>query len=535
MNLEALLDAPKKKVETYLNEVSYGVDPNYVPSLFAIEFVNFIKLVNGSAGEENTTPVLHYRMLDTLASPEPNCANMLFRGAAKTTVFAEYLFLYLATYGELPDFGRVDLALYVSDSMDNGVKNLRKNLEYRYSESEFLKEYVPEAKFTDSRWEFINADGKRLIIKGYGAKTGVRGTKELGKRPQLAVLDDLVSDEDARSATIIAAIEDTVYKAVDHALHPTRRKTIWNGTPFNMRDPLYKAIESGAWKVNVFPVCERFPCSREEFRGAWEDRFTYDAILAAYTKAVLAGRVDAFMQELMLRIMSDEERVILDSEIRWYSRTALLKQQSAYNFYITTDFATSAKEKADYAVISVWAINSAGWWFWVDGVCEQQLMDKTLDDVFHFAQLYRPLEVGFETNGQQGGFIPLIQRKMLTDNVWFNIAKARNSKELGFRSEADKTTRFMQITPEIKAGHILFPKEMQNHPAMIEMKEELSLFTRGGFKSRHDDFADTISMLNNFDPIKPSGETISMTKTKDGYWAPDIEEEEVHTKDSYIV
>ena len=262
MNLEALLDAPKKKVETYLNEVSYGVDPNYVPSLFAIEFVNFIKLVNGSAGEENTTPVLHYRMLDTLASPEPNCANMLFRGAAKTTVFAEYLFLYLATYGELPEFGRVDLALYVSDSMDNGVKNLRKNLEYRYSESEFLKEYVPEAKFTDSRWEFINADGKRLIVKGYGAQTGVRGTKELGKRPQLAVLDDLVSDEDARSATVIATIEDTVYKAIDHALHPTRKKIIWNGTPFNLRDPLYKAIESGAWKVNVFPVCERFPCSR---------------------------------------------------------------------------------------------------------------------------------------------------------------------------------------------------------------------------------------------------------------------------------
>ena len=29
--------------------------------------------------------------------------------------------------------------------------------------------------------------------------TGVRGTKANGKRPQLAILDDLVSDEDARS------------------------------------------------------------------------------------------------------------------------------------------------------------------------------------------------------------------------------------------------------------------------------------------------------------------------------------------------
>ncbi|WP_460995191.1 hypothetical protein, partial [Staphylococcus aureus] len=98
-------------------------------------------------------------------------------------------------------------------------------------------------------------------------------------------LDDLVSDEDARSPTVIAAIEDTVYKAVDYALHPKKNMIIWSGTPFNAKDPLYKAVESGAWKVNVYPVCERFPCSREEFRGAWADRFTYDFVLQKYTRA----------------------------------------------------------------------------------------------------------------------------------------------------------------------------------------------------------------------------------------------------------
>ena len=57
-----------KTVEDYLNEVSYADDANYIPSEFALKFVNFIKLVNGIDGESNKTPVLHYKMLDKAVS-----------------------------------------------------------------------------------------------------------------------------------------------------------------------------------------------------------------------------------------------------------------------------------------------------------------------------------------------------------------------------------------------------------------------------------------------------------------------------------
>lgn len=259
----------EKTVDDYLNEVDYSVDPLYVPSEFALEFVSFLKLVNGGKGEEHKTPVMHYHMLDNIAGKKQNTANMAHRGSSKTSIFSEYLFLYIATYGGIPGFGDVGFAMYVSDSVENGVKNLRKNIEFRWENSEFLQQYVPETKFTDIRWEFTNAAGKSFVVRGYGALSGVRGAKEIGQRPTLAVLDDLVGDSDARSPTVIANIEDTVYKAVNYALHPSKKKTIWSGTPFNAKDPLYKAVESGAWVVNVYPVCEEFPCSREEFKGSW--------------------------------------------------------------------------------------------------------------------------------------------------------------------------------------------------------------------------------------------------------------------------
>lgn len=863
------------KVEDYLNDTDYSADPNYVPSEFALEFVTFIKLVNGQQCEEHKTPLVHYRMLDTITKGGSRVVNLCHRGIAKTTVMGEYLFLYIAVYGEVPGFGKADLALYVSDSIENGVKNMRKNLEFRRENSDFLMKYIPEVRFTDIRWEFKNIDGKTFIVKGYGAKalaldselhtlngrttigecqvgdlifgadgqlttitaksevfhrpmyklcladgrslkvsedhlnpvvvntnpnntarwedqvlttlellqqplthtkkgnlrhrgtstkslvtvrntealeyphvdlpidpytlgvvigdgrirkecgsveltvdaaelghyhsqvpyefgaiykdtrsnavtqsirglgkrlkamelnvrgeqkfipheyfvssiqqrlgllqglmdtdgtvsetgrlsftsssqqlvddlaclvrslggtaasickhssaeayrvelwmemnpfrlqrkaarfvaktkhtavvsveriedepsqciavdneerqfvancyfrthnTGVRGAKEMGKRPQLAVLDDLISDEDARSTTVISAVEDTVYKAVNYALHPTKNMIIWSGTPFNAKDPLYKAVESGAWAVNVFPVCEQFPCTKEEFRGSWPDRFTYEYVKDQYDSAVKNGKVETFNQELMLRIMSEEDRMIQDSDIGWYKLDAVIRNKSRFNFYITTDFATSEKQKADYSFISVWAHNNVGDWLWVDGICKRQLMDANINDLFRLAQMYKPQSVGIEVTGQQGGFIPWVQGEMLDRNIYFSLASDGNESKPGIRPNTNKMVRFNTVVPLFKARKIFFPIERKNEVPLVEAINELSLVAVSGFRSKHDDFLDTASMLSLMQAWRPSEEAPMITSDKGGgMWELDVDDHATDRRSSYIV
>lgn len=523
-----------KKIEEYLNEVKYGVETNYIPSDFAMKFITFIKLVNGAEGEENLTPILHFKMLDTLAYEPKDTANMVHRGAAKTTVFGEYMFFYIAVYREIPHLPNIDFAIYVSDSIDNGVKSMRKNLESRWDKSDFLKKYVPVIKFTDIRWEFNNIDGKKFVVKGYGAKTGVRGTKEFGKRPKLAVLDDLVSDEDARSPTVIASIEDTIYKAVNYALHPRYRKIIWCGTPFNANDPLYKAVESGAWAVNVFPVCEKFPCTEEEFLGSWPDRFDYHSIKKRYEEAVLLGKVDTFNQELMLRIISDEDRLIQEHEIQWYNRDFILMFKNAFNFYITTDFATSEKDSADFSVISVWAINNKGYIYLVDGICKRQTMDKNIDDLFRLAQIYKPQSVGVEVSGQQQGFIPWLNNEMLKRNIFFNLASNNNEGRPGIRPTTDKMKRFNIVLPWIKSKMLFLPSQLATSRLVLEALDELRLLTAKGFKSKHDDWADTFSMLGSMYLWKPSEELEDGSLTDNRMWEEE-QRDTSHRRDNYIV
>lgn len=492
----------KKTVEEWIQEVDYSDKDTYVPSKFALEFITFIKLVNGEQGEEHKTPVMHMKMLDEIHGSKQNICNLCYRGASKTTLLGEYLFLYIAVYGGIPGFGDIPLAMYISDSVENGVKNMRKNLEHRWNNSDFLQKYVPRTRFTDTRYEFENATGKVFIVKSYGAKTGVRGAKEMGQRPYLAVLDDIIDDDDARSPTVIASIEDTIYKAVDFALHPSRSKVIWSGTPYNQNDPLYKAVESGGWYVNVYPVCKQFPCKESEFEGAWEDRHTYEYVKKKYDKAISVGKIAAFNQELMLRIMSDEDRLITDNDIAWYDYRLLMKYKNNYNYYITTDFATSEKNGADFSVLSVWAYSNNGDWYWVDGVVKRQTMDKNINDLFRLVGIYKPDSVGIEISGQQGGFISWIKEQQINRNMFFRLAGTGSTE--GIKPTTNKMVRFNTVVPLFKLKKILFPKQKRNTPEIIEAVNELSNVTVSGFKSKHDDVIDTISMLSVMQPWKPT-------------------------------
>lgn len=525
----------KQEIDQWLDDVDYSElnSARYTPSVFALTFMNFVKLVNGGTGETNKTPPFHLKMLDKAMEPHSHIVNLVFRGGAKTSLFMEYFTLYLAMVGELPGFGEVSGMLYVSDSMENGVKNARKNIETRYNNSEFLKEWVPEAFFTDKYLEFTNRDGHKLGVKMFGAMTGIRGSKIFAKRPTVAILDDLIGDSDATSVATMEAINDTVYSGLDYAMDPNHKKIIFNGTPFHKEDIIVKAVESGGWHVNVWPVCERFPCEKEDFVGAWEDRFSFDTLKKQYDFSVSNGKVASFMQELMLRITSEEDRLVQDSEIRWYSRVNLMEKRANFNFYITTDFATTSKQKSDYSVISVWAYNANGDWFWVDGVCARQTMDKSISDLFRFVQKYKPQSVGIEVSGQQGAFITWLQGEMMNRNTWFNFASNRGGSP-GIYPIGDKLARFNIVVPWFKAGKIYFPEEMRKSVIMGLAMGQLRSVVVSGIKGK-DDFIDTISMLASLNPWKPQESAYVPTDHEDDVWDEHLPVADTNSLRSYIV
>ena len=247
----------KKSVDDFLNEVDFlllNSVGGYIPSEFSLKFMNFIKLVNGDIGEDNKTPVMHLAMLDKLANKQRKTANLCARGTAKTTLFMEYLVLYLAVFGTLPNFGIVSGMLYISDSMDNGVKSARNSIEFRYNNSEFLQYWLPPkgVRFTENYMEFENRKGHKLGVKMFGAKA--------------LPLDSILYTPTGTTTIKEIQISDTIIGADGLATKVTAKSEIFN-------KPVYKLTFKDKRSIEV---CE------DHLNQLWQKKFKSEKTFSTF-------------------------------------------------------------------------------------------------------------------------------------------------------------------------------------------------------------------------------------------------------------
>ena len=491
----------------------FDVEPykaKYIPSADAIKFIAFIR---ACGVEDNANAEIHYRLADKYFGDDKQVLIEAFRGSAKSSLM-EWFVLYIATAGELPNFGRVNFIAFIGDSMENGTKSFFRNLAGKIDKSPLLQQLLKIKRKTDSEMELGNADGVELNMKGYGASTNIRGVRYKGDRPDIVILDDITTNDAINSETIQNTINNNFYKSVIPALHPTRFKIFFIGTPISERDIIHQLSNNSEWVVHKFPICEKFPCNEADFVGNWEDRFPYHAVKSKYDMYASSGKAQDFYQEYMLEITDLSTLLVEEDDIQWFDPELVVKNKQAYNFYISTDFATSSKKSADFSTIGVWAISSNGDWLLVDGQSKRQSMQENIDDVFNYVRRWKPLSVGIESSGQQGGFLSIIQEMMMKQNVWFSFAKKPGSKEPGIRPVKDKVHRFVTgVQPKFKQNKIWFPKpeaiKMRNFrlfELVEEMVNELSKFTlAGGVKSlKHDDAIDLLNQLSEMDIYTPA-------------------------------
>ena len=497
----------------------------YIPTEEALKFIAFIRAANI---EDNANAEIHYRLADKLfAADIKQLLIEAFRGSAKSSI-AEWAVIYAVSLGAWPNFGGVNFIAFVGDSMENGVKNFFRNIANKVDRSSFLQQLITIKRKTDSEMELVNADGHELYLKGYGASTNVRGVRYKNYRPDIVILDDITTNEAINSETIQNTINDNFYKSIVPALHPTKYRIFFIGTPISERDLIHQLSNNAKWTVHKFPIAEKFPCEKEEFVGAWTDRFPYEAVLEKYEMFKESGKTQDFFQEYMLEITDLTTLLVDDEDIQWFDPSIIKKNKGNYNFYITTDFATSTKKSADYSTIGVWAVSSNSDWLLVDGQCKRQTMQENIDDLFRYVKLWKPLSVGIESSGQQGGFISIIQEMMLKRNIWFSFAKKAGSKELGIRPIKDKVHRFVTgVQPKFKQNKIWLPKPelaKRYSPSLVvlieEMVHELGKFTlAGGVKAlAHDDAIDLLNQLSEMDLYTPSeaSDLVESVITDDG-------------------
>ena len=557
----------------------------YIPSAVAFEFFSFIRLALGEE-PENANPLAHYFLIDTIFQQDNvayyyeergidyndlkgRTAIMCCREFSKSTLIGTYLPLFMAWKGEIPGYGKVNYGLYIGDSMRNNVKTTMNTIEKVFLESVWLLDQFESYRFTDEVMELVRHPRTRKEIaeyqkytemgkkkeqipgrskrtfsmKGVGAATGTKGTRSGLQRPQFAIFDDLVpSETDSHSEAILSNIESTIDGDVLKALHGGGSFAMIIGTPYNKKDPVYQRLESGSWVPVVFPICKeiRLDMPEEEFVSVWSDRHSYKKVMRRYKDDAREDKLRSFNQELMLRISSEEDRLIPDSYINWFKRSDIINNGGEYNWYISTDFTTSGKKGNDFSGIAVWAVNSNEDFMLVDISLKKLELAEQYAELFRLVNRYKRfngnVEVGIETDGQQKIHIYAIKQMMTKKNEYFTIGRQKGSTNEGISSGGiTKFERFRgTAVPLFQNGKIWFAEDLKSSADMQELLTELQYTTYQGFGSGHDDGCDLITQIGLMQTYAPSA-VVQSQHPKDKMWWETDEDESNTGLNSYIV
>ncbi len=546
----------------------------YIPSEDAMDFMNFFRLTLGEE-PENSNPKAHYFLIDCVFQKEEvrpyfdvrnidydlnknRLVVMCTREFSKSVLIGTVLPLYLAHRGNLPGFGQIHYALYVSDSMRNNVKTTMETIGSVYRESLYLQNEFEDARLVQDEVnfvreprskkeialydEYVNVQGKKLsevpgrmkrsfAVKGIGASTGGRGSREALFRPEIAIFDDLLGNEaDANSDIILENIDSTIESDILPALHGTKSFAIVIGTPYNKNDPVYKRIEDGSWLPIVFPKAEKMSVdlNKADFRGVWPDRHTYEACMRDFLRAKRAEDngnpvpMRKLNQENYLRIADDRDRLVPESLFKWFNRQDIIDNAWQYNWYITTDYTTTGSKGSDYSGAALWAVNSNQDHFLIDLVLRKLEVEAQYNETFLMAEqtegYTRGVEVGIEIDGQQDLHVLALQDRMPKRNTFFMFARQKGAKvgaKIGIRSKLEggnKHWRFRMMLPYFQNGKIWFAKELKGSMDMNELLEEIKYTTYTSIGSQHDDGIDIISQLGAMNITYPSKETKAPVK-----------------------
>jgi predicted phage terminase large subunit-like protein len=278
-----------------------------------------------------------------------------------------------------------------------------------------------------------------------------------------------------------------------------------------------------------------------DFKGAWDDRFTYRSVANGHNIALKVGNVASFYQEMMLRIHSDEDQMIDPRTINRVVYADEMKNKDDHNYYITTDFATSEKEHADYSVMVIWKHDDKDHLVIVDAYLKKSRMKGNIDVLFDLVAKYKPKLVGIEVSGQQGGFIDWIQMEMRRRGEYFVLAKQKgreHTNDLGIKPNKNKILRLEAMLSLFNRGQISICEEVVNSAYGKELFQELELATPRGFLSKHDDAVDGMTQLMDINIFKPSEASLEEVKPKNKFdiiFADENFNDKESTESSYVI
>jgi predicted phage terminase large subunit-like protein len=380
------------------------------------------------------------------------------RGFSKSTRFSLAFPIWVTFYRKR------NFPILFASSQRQAAENLQ-SIKDEIEQNERLAEDFGEMKGKTWKADKITlANGTAIVARGAGAST--RGIKNGPNRPDVAICDDIMTDEIAASKVQ----RDKRYRWFKRVVLPLGKDIfpVLINTIFHEDDivcRLLKELTEGQLKGWVgFRFAARTPSGESLWSAYWTEeklRKKEDELGSA-----------AWSTEMMNEPLSSEDSII--KKFVYYDLREL--NVAAAKKFGGIDPATGVHDKCAFDTLAdpdtgvLYVLDS-----WGERLAEAGFLEKIIDTFL----VYKHASIGFEEVAFQGIYKNNLMEKAAARKVWLPIT----GRKTGGLS---KVQRVKEMAPLIEAGFIRFRSD-QN-----ELVEQLSMFTPDGPKSAYDDEADAL-------------------------------------------
>lgn len=449
---------------------------------------------NSFLKEDNKPAEAHFQLVDHILSKHRYKVVMCHRGFAKTTKII-HLILEWLVLSKKPNFGEFDYILIIQDAVSMVASNFEQiiSLIDNTSIGEFLE--IKRSVLGDDPTLYIeNKHTKKMMyLKGRGSGQSLRGTRIMGKRPNIIILDDIENDEKHSSKESRDKLKTWFNNVVIPSINPNKYEFIFIGTPIHEDSLIMELVNSNKWQALVLPVADDFdPSNLDNIKTSWTDRFTPEFVKDIYTDFKDRGKETSFYQEYLLEVTPKDDLLFNVNNINRYKLVDFKDKLATLTYYISVDLAVSEKQYADYTAISVIGIDPSNNWFLVDGFYGRIKPDETINKIFYFVSKWNPYEVVLEKVAFQLSMKTFIQNEMIKRGKFFNLKMISRTK--------DKLSVIKGFQPVVELSRFWIPEDyIQSFTD--ELIHEMSLITNDKILVKHDDLIDSIAQLTMIDMI----------------------------------
>jgi hypothetical protein len=410
----------------------------------------------------------HDLMDAALMSPARYNAFAIFRGGAKTTKLRIYK-------AQRISYGLSRTVMYISSSQAHSamsVRWLRRQIMFnqRWAQTFGLRK---GEKWTDEHCEvYHGVEENPITLLAMGVTGQVRGFNPDDYRPDLILLDDVLTDENTATPEQRKKIEELIFGAILNSLAPASEspfaKAVFNQTPFHKEDAIEKCLRDPEWN----PL--RIGCFDERGESRWAARFPTEVLQKAKEAHIRRSQYRLWMREMECQIVAGEEKALDVTKLKHYD---VLPEY--LDCIISIDPASSDSATADDHAIVALGFKGLDVYVLDYAMAKAVMPDKAANDFFQLAMMYTPRKAAVESISYQRVLKWYLEQEMVKRRIFVAIEAVQDKRS--------KATRIMQAIPGYLAyGHFLI------RPTMSELITQMDDYDPQ-VKDQPDDLLDAIA------------------------------------------